>query len=102
MAFMKKKSARQPNWTRQEKEILVEEFLKRKSILRGKFSSKLKSIDKQAAWTEITEAVNRSPLSTFRRDEKTVQKKWDNLLSDAKKEISAYKKSLAKTGKLLL
>ena len=51
-------SKRKPNWTDREKMILMEEYEKRKDVLRAKFSSTITSSTKNTAWDEITEAMN--------------------------------------------
>jgi hypothetical protein len=47
-----------PNWTDREKVVLLEEYEKRKVILKAKFSSSITSGDKNRAWQEIANIVN--------------------------------------------
>jgi hypothetical protein len=46
----KKISKRKPNWTDREKVVLLEEYEKRKVILKAKFSSSITSGGKNRAW----------------------------------------------------
>ncbi|XP_069129133.1 uncharacterized protein [Argopecten irradians] len=47
------------NWTEVEKSVLVEEVLKRESLLFGKFSgSGITSKDKEAGWAQVMQTVN--------------------------------------------
>ena len=88
---------RGPNWSCEEKEVLVEEFLKQKHILRGRFSSKITAQTKADAWAKVMNAVNQHNPD-IKRDIENIKKKWENLLSSAKKDIIDYKKELRKTG----
>ena len=63
-------SKRKPNWTDREKMILMEEYVKKKDVLRAKYSS-------------------------VKRKMKEIQKKWDNICSSAKTEFS-HKKRMQK------
>jgi hypothetical protein len=60
-------SKRKPNWIDREKMILMEEYEKRKDVLRAKFSSTITSSTKNTAWDEITEAMN-PPKSTCKKE----------------------------------
>ena len=51
-------SKRKPNWTDREKVVLLEEYEKRKVILKAKFSSSITSGVKNRAWQEIASIVN--------------------------------------------
>jgi len=90
-------SKRKPNWTDREKMILMEEYEKRKDVLRAKFSSTITSSTKNTAWDEITEAMN-SQNPSVKRNMKEIQKKWDNICSSAKTEFSHKKRMQKKTG----
>ena len=46
-------SKRKPNWANRERVLLLEEYVKRKVILKGKFSSSITSRDKNRARQEI-------------------------------------------------
>ncbi|CAC5403277.1 unnamed protein product [Mytilus coruscus] len=90
-------SKRKPNWTEREKNILIEEYEKKRHILKAKFSSSLTSGDKTRAWEEIAHAIN--PGSSVRRSTKGIQKKWDNICATAKTEVSAHRRSQKQTGR---
>ena len=47
-----------PNWTDREKVVLLEEYEKRKVILKAKFSSTITSGGKNRAWQEIANIIN--------------------------------------------
>jgi hypothetical protein len=51
-------SKRKPNWTDRETVVLLEEYEKRKVILKAKFYSSITSGDKHRAWQEIANIVN--------------------------------------------
>jgi hypothetical protein len=55
----------------------LEEYEKRKVILKAKFSSSITSGDKNRAWQEIVNIVNVG--NSVKRDIKEIQKKWDNI-----------------------
>jgi SepF-like predicted cell division protein (DUF552 family) len=69
----KKMSKRKPNWTDREKVVLLEEYEKKKVILKAKFSSTITSGDKNRAWQEITNTVNAG--NSVNIDIKEIQKK---------------------------
>jgi hypothetical protein len=81
-------SKRKPNWTDREKVVLLEEYEKRKIILKAKFSSSITSGDKNRAWQEIVNIVNAG--NSVKRDIKEIQKKWDNICATAKTEVSLH------------
>jgi hypothetical protein len=68
----KKKSKRKPNWTDREKVVLLEEYAKRKVILKAKFSSSITSGGKTRPWQEIANIVNAGNF--VKRDIKEIQK----------------------------
>ena len=90
-------SKRKPNWTEKEKLMLLEEYEKRKDIIRSKFSSKVSSAAKASAWEEISKAINAA--SSVKRDVKEIQKKLDNICANGKTEVSTKRKLQKKTGK---
>jgi hypothetical protein len=55
-------SKRKPNWTDREKMILMEEYVKKKDVLRAKYSS-------------------------VKRKMKEIQKKWNNICSSVEKKM---------------
>ena len=64
-------SKRKPNWTDREKIVLLEEYEKRKVILKAKFSSSITYGDKNRAWQEIANIVNAG--NSVKRDIKEIQ-----------------------------
>jgi hypothetical protein len=68
----KKMSKRKPHWTDREKVVLLEDYEKRKVILKAKFSSSITSGDKNRAWQEISNIVNTG--NSVKRDIKEIQK----------------------------
>jgi hypothetical protein len=51
-------SKRKPNWKDREKVVLLEEYEKRKVILKAKFTSSITYGGKNRAWQEIANIVN--------------------------------------------
>lgn len=80
-------SKRKQNWTDREKMILMEEYEKRKDVLRAKFSSK------NTSWNVITEAMN-SQNPSVKRNMKEIQMEWDNICSSAKTGFSHKKRGI--------
>ena len=72
-----------------------------KSLLAGAYSSTVTKEKKTAAWNDILEAIHLESPDTKRKTIEELKKKWSNFTSAAKKEITAYKKSLTGTGKTL-
>ena len=66
-------SKRKPNWTDREKVVLLEEYEKKKVILKAKFSSTITSGDKNRTWQEIANTVNAG--NSVNIDIKEIQKK---------------------------
>ena len=64
----------------------MEEYEKRKVILKAKFSSSISSGDKNRAWQEIAKIVNAG--NSVKRDIEEIKKKWDNICATAKSEVS--------------
>jgi hypothetical protein len=69
----KKMHKRKPNWTDREQVVLLEEYEKRKVILKAKFYSSITSGDKNRVWQEIANIVNAG--NSVKRDIKEIQKK---------------------------
>jgi hypothetical protein len=88
-------SKRKPNWTDRENVLLLEEYEKRKVILKTKFSSSITSGDKNRAWQEIANIVNTG--NAVKRDIKETQKKWDSICVTAKSEVSLHRRSQRQT-----
>ena len=66
-------SKRKPNLTDREKVVLLEEYEKKKVILKAKLSSTITSGDKNRAWQEIANTVNAG--NSVKIDIKEIQKK---------------------------
>ena len=49
---------RKPNFSKSEEVLLVEEYVRRKTVIEGKFSSNLTKADKKKSWAEIAEVIN--------------------------------------------
>ncbi|MGH0178012.1 UNVERIFIED_CONTAM: hypothetical protein FKN15_076376 [Acipenser sinensis] len=91
-AFLKQRCSQ---FTVTEKLCLLEEYNAEKEILLGKFSEKCTNVHKHKAWDKITKKVNSvNPLCV--RSVKDVQKRWKNMVQDAKKEI--FKRKHPRTG----
>lgn len=94
---MAERKARKPNWSEEERVILLEEYRKRKNIIKSRFDPLITASKKQRMWEEITAKINSRGL--VNRSIQEVQKKYDNLAVLAKKEISNHKRESNKTGK---
>lgn len=94
------KKTRKPNWSEEEKIILLEEYNKRKQILKSKFDPQITAHKKQRMWEEIAAKIN--SRSMIKRSIQEVQKKYDNLSVMAKKEITIHRRESNKTGKDIL
>lgn len=88
---------RKPNWTEDEKAILLEEFTKRKNILQSRYNPSVTHSHKSKAWQEITEKINSRNLAVKRTVEE-VMKKYENIVVSSRKEIANNKKESGKTG----
>ncbi|XP_015193823.1 nuclear apoptosis-inducing factor 1-like [Lepisosteus oculatus] len=86
---------RNPNWTEEEKAILLKEYSRRKEILTSKFNPAVTSVIKQKHWKEITDCVN-SQNPTVKRTIQEVKKKYENLSTAAKKEYRELRKAATK------
>ncbi|XP_058625582.1 myb/SANT-like DNA-binding domain-containing protein 4 [Onychostoma macrolepis] len=88
---------RKPNWTEDEKAILLEEYGKRKNTLRSRYNPSVTHLHKTKAWQEITDKINSRNLAVKRTVEE-VMKKYENVVVNSRKEINNYKKESGKTG----
>lgn len=95
----KRGKKRKANWTQDECLMLVTMVNEKKNILRSKLGPSLTSRMKKEAWEELTERLNASAVNTQRTVEE-VEKKWQNLLSTSKAEISSYRKTTNGTGNI--
>ena len=91
------KEKRNKNWTTEEQMLLAEEFSKRKEIMKGKFSKTVSSKAKQEAWGAITAVINAANPAVKRTTDE-VQKKWYNISSSSKQELSLHRREVSKTG----
>ncbi|KAI7813148.1 putative myb/SANT-like DNA-binding domain-containing protein 4-like, partial [Triplophysa rosa] len=93
----KENKKRKPNWTEEEKCILLDEYGKRKAILKSKLNPNVTASKKQKQWDEITEKINARNLDVKRTVQEVI-KKYENISVVAKKELSLYKRESNKTG----
>ncbi|XP_063054047.1 uncharacterized protein LOC134448290 isoform X1 [Engraulis encrasicolus] len=87
---------RKPNWSEDEKVILLEEYNKRKHVIKSRFNPQITATKKLQNWEEITALIN--SRSMVKRTVGEVQKKYENLAVQARKEMSAHRKETMKTG----
>lgn len=66
MDIYKENKKRKPNWTEDEKCILLDEYGKRKAILRNKLNPVITAAKKHKQWEEITEKINAQNLGVKR------------------------------------
>ncbi|XP_072168928.1 uncharacterized protein [Diadema setosum] len=85
------KRKRGPNWSEKEKKVLVDEYRKRRHILRPKGPGLTTVVDRETAWDEISTALKVVSGPYIKRDVVDVRKKWDNLCFWAKKCIAEWK-----------
>ena len=90
------KRPRKTNWSSSELTVLTEKVEKKLDLIRSKFSDSVTNAKKNAAWLEITEAVNAVGMAYCTVQE--VRDKCKNLTSTAKKEFSNFGKEQRKTG----
>jgi hypothetical protein len=90
---------RKPNWTEDEKAILLEEYGKRKNTLKSRYNPSITHLHKTKAWQEITDKINSRNLAVKRTVEE-VMKKYENVVVSSRKEINNYAKESGKTGEL--
>ncbi|KAK4017497.1 hypothetical protein OUZ56_032910 [Daphnia magna] len=86
-------------WSSSETEILVDELIARKDIIFGAQSSTVTNKSKQQHWDEIVATINQQFPSKHPRDREETKKKWNNLSSDARKNLKEHKNSVEQTGK---
>ncbi|KAL5009733.1 hypothetical protein ScPMuIL_012038 [Solemya velum] len=87
---------RKPNWTIDECTLLATLVNERKHIIRGKLSPSLTSAMKKECWKSIMQRLNASTIVP--RSAEEIEKKWHNILSSSKTELSSHKKSSMGTG----
>ena len=96
MQQVKQKRPRKTNWSDLEITVSTEKVEENLDLTRCKFSNNITNGKKNAAWLEITEAVN--AVGVAYRTVQEVRDKWKNLTSTAKKEFSDFGKEQRKTG----
>lgn len=92
----KQRRPRKTNWSNSEIIVLTERVEEKLDLIRSKFSDSVTNAKKNAAWLEITEAVN--AVGVAYRTVQEVRDKWKNMTSTAKKEFSDFGKEQRKTG----
>ena len=90
------KRPRKTNWSSSEITVLTEKVEEKLDLIRSKFSNSVTNAKKNAAWLEITEAVN--AVGVAYRTVQEVRDKWKNLTSTTKEEFSDFGKEQRKTG----
>ncbi|XP_056009912.1 uncharacterized protein LOC125678237 [Ostrea edulis] len=91
------KLKRKPNWSSEESlalTTLVEEY---KDVVRGKLSPQLTSQMKSKAWGEIAVKLRAMSVGPTRTAAE-VEKKWHNIFSKTKTEISNHRRIITGTG----
>lgn len=73
-----------PNWTEDEKAILLEEYAKRKNTLQSRYNPSVTHLHKTKAWQEITDKINSRNLAAKRTVEE-VMKKYENVVVSSRK-----------------
>ena len=84
--------ARKPNWTEREVMALLEEYSKRKHVLKPKVGVVVSMNDRQICWSEIADVINTSEgVNSCYRSVKEVQKKFENLSNRMRTEFATAK-----------
>ncbi|XP_048586883.1 myb/SANT-like DNA-binding domain-containing protein 4 [Nematostella vectensis] len=91
-----KKSKRKPNFSIEEITIITESVAEKKEILNSKLTNSVTNKLKNSVWEEIKDKVN--AVGVAPRSLVEVKDKWKNLLSQAKRENSEFKRERGKTG----
>lgn len=99
MAAIETKAKRKPNWTQEECLLLVTLINENKHVLRSRLGPNLTSQMKRDTWEKISKQFNASALTPRTTEE--IEKKWNNILSTSKAEISSFRKQSTLTGKLI-
>ncbi|XP_048240514.1 uncharacterized protein LOC125373466 [Haliotis rufescens] len=89
---------RKPNWSSDQTLLLVQLVDERKAIIKGKFGSGVTSRMKKEAWGEVAANINAAFPNVIRSTE-DYEKRWYNIQSKSRQEISAFKRQLSGTGK---
>ncbi|XP_046582216.1 uncharacterized protein LOC124289655 [Haliotis rubra] len=87
---------RKPNWTSDQSLLLVRLVDERKSIIKGKFGPGVTSRMKKEAWGEVAANINAAFPNVVRSSD-DCEKRWYNIQSKSRQEISAFKRQLSGT-----
>ena len=83
---------RKPNWTEREVMTLLEEYSRKKHILKPKIGVVVSMTDRQKCWCEIADVINTSEGINGRyRSVKEVHKKFENLSNRMRTEFATAK-----------
>lgn len=94
---MEGKQIRKPNWNSDESLALASLVDDYKHILRGKLSHSLTSDMKTRAWGEVAQKLCAMGVGPSRTPAE-VEKKWHNIFSHSKSEISSFRRTVSGTG----
>jgi hypothetical protein len=97
MENSKEKSKRKPNWSSEESLALTNLVEEYRGIVRGKLSPHLTSQMKNKAWEEIAAKLRAASIGPPRTAAEA-EKKWHNIFSKAKTEISNQRRVVSGTG----
>ena len=92
-----KKKVKSKNWTEEETETLMEAHGARRAVLEGRLGANLTFHEKKRAWEAVVEAVN--AVGHQQRTAEQVKKRWENLVTAARKTIMEWEREKVKTGK---
>lgn len=98
---MEGKQKRKPNWTSDESLALASLVDDYKHMLRGKLSPSVTSDMKTRAWGEVSQKLCAMGVGPSRTPAE-VEKKWHNIFSNSKSEISSYRRTVSGTGQSVI
>lgn len=98
---MEEKQKRKPNWNSDESLALASLVDDYKHSLRGKLSPSLTSDMKTRAWGEVAQKLCAMGVGSSRTPAE-VEKKWHNIFSHSKSEISSFRRTVSGTGQLVI
>ncbi|XP_078311343.1 myb/SANT-like DNA-binding domain-containing protein 4 [Crassostrea virginica] len=90
-------SKRKPNWNAEETLALTNLVDENKHIIRGKLGPNLTSDLKNRTWQNIAQTISAMGLGPA-RSSLEVEKKWHNIFSKSKSQISEHRRTLSGTG----
>ncbi|XP_071111720.1 nuclear apoptosis-inducing factor 1-like [Haliotis cracherodii] len=89
---------RKPNWSEDQNLLLTKLVDDNKAVLLGKFRAGVVTAQKKKEkWVELTHTINAAFPGCIRAPEE-VEKKWHNIQSKAREEITRYKQGVISTG----